>query len=149
MRAKLGLVSEDEADLNLATGFLTAMEGKKVDYTLAFRYLADAALGEEEPIRALFADPSAYDVWSGHWRARLAREAVAPLVRAQAMRRANPVFIPRNHRVEEALSAAVEGGDYAPFEALLNILSRPFDDQPEFAAFAEPPPEGYGHYRTF
>ena len=62
MRAKLGLVSEDEADLDLATGFLTAMEGKKVDYTLAFRYLADAALGEEEPIRALFADPSAYDL---------------------------------------------------------------------------------------
>ena len=149
MRAKLGLVSEDEADLNLATGFLTAMEGKKVDYTLAFRYLADAALGQEEPIRALFADPSAYDLWSGHWRARLAREAVAPLARAQAMRRANPAFIPRNHRVEEALSAAVERGDYAPFDTLLNILSRPFDDQPEFAAFAEPPPEGQSHYRTF
>ena len=144
MRAKLGLVSEDEADLNLATGFLTAMEGKKVDYTLAFRYLADAALGQEEPIRALFADPSAYDLWSGHWRARLAREAVAPLARAQAMRRVNPAFIPRNHRVEEALSAAVERADYAPFETLLNILSRPFDDQPEFAAFAEPAPEGQG-----
>src|ERR687898_388987 len=71
MRAKLGLVSEDEADLNLATGFLNAMENKKVDYTLAFRYLADAALGQEEPIRALFADPSAYDRWSGYWRARL------------------------------------------------------------------------------
>src|SRR6266850_2236472 len=149
MRAKLGLVSEDEADLNLATGFLTAMEGKKVDYTLAFRYLADAALSREEPIRALFADPSAYDHWSRHWRARLAREAVAPLVRAQAMRRANPAFIPRNHRVEEALSAAVERGDYAPFVTLLNILARPFDDQPEFAAFAEPAPEGRGCYRTF
>src|SRR3989449_1468320 len=149
MRAKLGLVSEDEADLNLATGFLTAMEGKKVDYTLAFRYLADAALSQEEPIRALFADPSVYDLWSGHWRARLSRDAVAPLERAQAMRRANPVFIPRNHRVEEALSAAVERGDYAPFATLLNILSRPFDDQPEFAAFAEPLPEGQSHYRTF
>lgn len=149
MRAKLGLVSEDEADLNLAAGFLTAMEGKKVDYTLAFRYLADAALGQEQPIRALFADASAYDLWSGHWRARLSRDAIEPLVRAQAMRRANPAFIPRNHRVEEALSAAVEREDYAPFTTLLNILSRPFDDQPEFAAFAEPPPEGYGHYRTF
>jgi serine/tyrosine/threonine adenylyltransferase len=149
MRAKLGLVSEDEADLNLATGFLTAMEGKKVDYTLAFRYLADAALGHQEPIRALFADPSAYDLWSGHWRARLAREAVAPLTRAQAMRRVNPAFIARNHRVEEALSAAVERGDYGPLETLLNVLSHPFDDQPEFAAFVEPPPEGYGHYRTF
>jgi uncharacterized protein YdiU (UPF0061 family) len=149
MRAKLGLVIGDEADLNLATGFLTAMEGKKVDYTRAFRYLADAAVGQEEPIRALFADPSAYDLWSRHWRERLAREAVAPLARAQAMRRVNPVFIPRNHRVEEALSAAVEHDDYAPFETLLNILSRPFDDRPEFAAFAEPAPEGQGHYRTF
>jgi serine/tyrosine/threonine adenylyltransferase len=149
MRAKLGLVSEEQADLNLATGFLTAMEGKKVDYTLAFRYLADAALGREEPMRALFADPSAYDLWSGPWRARLAREAVAPLVRAQAMQRANPAFIPRNHLVEEALSAAVERADYAPFETLLNILSHPFDDQPEFAAFAEPAPEGRGCYQTF
>jgi uncharacterized protein YdiU (UPF0061 family) len=149
MRLKLGLLSEEEADLNLATGFLTAMEGKKVDYTQAFRYLADAALGREEPIRALFADPSAYDLWSGHWRARLAREAAAPLARAQAMRRANPSFIPRNHRVEDALSAAVERGDFAPFDTLLNILSRPFEDQPELAAFAEPPPERQGRYRTF
>src|SRR5262249_45381878 len=149
MRAKLGLVNEEEADLNLAAGFLTAMEGKKVDYTLAFRYLAEAALGREEPLRVLFADPSAYDIWSGHWRARFSRETVAPLVRAQAMRRVNPAFIPRNHRVEEALSAAVERGDYAPFETLLSILSRPFDDQPEFADFAEPAPEGQGCYRTF
>jgi uncharacterized protein YdiU (UPF0061 family) len=149
MRAKLGLINEDEADLNLATGFLTAIENEKIDYTLAFRRLADGVLGQEEPVRALFADPSAYDLWSGHWRARLAREAVVPLVRAQAMRRANPAFIPRNHRVEEALSVAVERADYAPFETLLNILSRPFDDQPEFASFTEPAPEGRGCYQTF
>jgi uncharacterized protein YdiU (UPF0061 family) len=149
MRAKLGLFTEEEADLNLATEFLTAMEGNNVDYTLAFRYLADAALGQQERVRALFADPSAYDRWSGHWRARLSREAVEPLERAQAMRRANPAFIPRNHRVEEALSAAMEHDDYAPLETLLKILARPFDDQPEFADFADPPPEGQGHYRTF
>ena len=149
MRAKLGLITEEEADLNLATGFLTAMDGRNVDHTLAFRYLADAALGRGEAIRALFADPSAYDLWSEHWRARLARDAMAPSERAQAMRRVNPAFIPRNHRVEEALSVTVERGDYAPFETLLHILSRPFDDQPEFVAFAEPPPEGQGHYRTF
>ncbi|HYA27216.1 MAG TPA: YdiU family protein [Acidobacteriota bacterium] len=148
MRAKLGLFTEEEVDLNLATGFLTALAGNKVDYTLAFRYLANAALGDEEPLRALFSDPSAYDPWSQHWRARLAREATVPLERAQAMRRANPAFIPRNHRVEEALSAAAERDDYAPFEALLNILARPFDDQPEFAPFAEPAPDGQG-YRTF
>jgi serine/tyrosine/threonine adenylyltransferase len=149
MRAKLGLFTEEETDLNLATELLTAMEGNNVDYTLAFRYLADAALGQQERIRGLFADPSAYDRWSGHWRARLSREAIAPLERAQAMRHANAAFIPRNHRVEEALSAAVERDDYAPFETLLQILARPFDDQPEFAAYGEPPPEGQGHYRTF
>jgi uncharacterized protein YdiU (UPF0061 family) len=125
------------------------MEGKKVDYTRAFRYLADAVLGREEPLRALFSDPSAYDLWSGHWRGRLTHESVTPLVRAQGMRRVNPAFIPRNHRVEEALSAAVERADYAPLETLLSILSRPFDDQPQFAAFAEPAPDGQGCYRTF
>ena len=149
MRAKLGLASEDEADLNLVNSFLAALESNTVDYTLAFRYLAGAALGEEEPIRALFADASAYDLWSEHWRSRLAREAVTPAERAQAMRRVNPAFIARNHRVEEALSAAVERADYAPLETLLNILSRPFDEQSEFAAFAEPAPEGRGCYRTF
>jgi uncharacterized protein YdiU (UPF0061 family) len=149
MRAKLGLLTEEEADLNLATEFLTAMEGNKVDYTLAFRYLANAASGDEERLRALFRDTAAYDLWSQHWHTRLAREATAPLERTQVMRRANPAFIPRNHRVEEALSGAVERDDYAPFDTLLNILARPFDDQPEFASFAEPAPEGQGCYRTF
>jgi protein adenylyltransferase len=149
IRAKLGLLTEDEADFNLASGFLTAMEGKKVDFTLAFRYLADAASGQEQPIRGLFADPAAYNLWSEHWRARLAREAVEPAARAQTIRRVNPAFIARNHRVEEALSAAVEHGDYAPFETLLKILSHPFDDQPEFAAFSEPAPEGLERYQTY
>jgi serine/tyrosine/threonine adenylyltransferase len=149
MRAKLGLFTDEEADLNLAAGFLAAMEGRDVDFTLAFRYLADAALGNDAPVRALFADPSAFDSWSAHWRARLSRENVASEERAQAMRRVNPSFIPRNHRVEEALSAAVEHGDYAPFETMLKILSRPFDDQPEFVSFTQPPLERQDHYRTF
>jgi uncharacterized protein YdiU (UPF0061 family) len=150
MRAKLGLVaSEEEADLNLASGFLTAMDGNRVDYTLAFRYLADAVLGQEKRIRTLFADPSAYDLWSAHWRARLARDGAAPIARMESMQRANPLFTPRNHRVEEALSSAVERENYAPFETLLHILSRPFDDQPKFAAYAEPAPEGQGRYQTF
>ncbi|MSP36976.1 MAG: YdiU family protein [Deltaproteobacteria bacterium] len=149
MRAKLGLVTEDEADLNLATGFVTAMGNQEVDYTLAFRNLAEAVSGDEEKIRALFANASAYDIWSEHWHARLAREEITPAQRAQMMRRVSPAFIPRNHRVEEALSAAVERGDYAPFETLLKILSRPFDEQPEFTAFREPAPDGQEGYRTF
>jgi uncharacterized protein YdiU (UPF0061 family) len=149
MRAKLGLLSEEEADLNLAAGFLNAMEGNKVDYTLAFRFLADALVGREEGIRALFADPSSYDLWSKQWQARLSREDSLPRERADKMRRANPAFIPRNHRVEHALTAAVERNDYEPFDTLLKVLSRPYDDQPEFAMFAEPPAEGQGRYRTY
>jgi uncharacterized protein YdiU (UPF0061 family) len=149
MRAKLGLFTEEEADLNLAAGFLAAMEGRNVDFTLAFRHLADAALGESERVRGLFADSSAFDSWSENWRARLDRERAAPEERAESMRRVNPRFIPRNYRVEEALSAAAERDDYGPFETTLKILSRPFDDQPQFAAFAEPPPDGGGGYRTF
>lgn len=149
LRAKLGLMREDEADLRLANGFLTAMQGNKIDFTLAFRYLADAALGDDAPIRALFSDPSRYDAWSAEWRARLAEEKADAVLRAEGMRRVNPAFIPRNHRVEEALSAAVERGDYAPFDRLLQILSRPFDDRPEFAAYAGPSPLGGPRYRTF
>lgn len=149
MRAKLGMVREEQADLALATEFLAVMEGRNVDWTLAFRYLADAAAGREDGIRALVADGPAYGVWSEHWQARLAREPLGPAERTQAMRRVNPAFIARNHRVEEALTAAVERADYAPFERLLNVLARPFDDQPEFAAFAKPSPEGRGNYRTF
>jgi uncharacterized protein YdiU (UPF0061 family) len=149
MRAKLGLMSQEEADLNLATEFLTTMEGNRVDYTLAFRYLGEAALGQGEKIRALFADPSAYDAWSERWRSRLSRDGALLRDRAEGMRRANPAFIPRNHRVEEALSAALERRDYAPFDTLLKVLSRPYDDQSEFADFAGPAPEGQGCYRTF
>jgi uncharacterized protein YdiU (UPF0061 family) len=149
MRAKLGLIDEEEADVNLATGFLSVLKDQKVDYTSGFRYLADAAMSDEVRLRSLFADPSAYDRWSEHWRARLAREEVTPVERAQAMRRVSPAFIPRNDRVEEALSAAVERDDYAPFDTLLKILARPFDDQPEFAAFTDPAAEGQARYRTY
>jgi uncharacterized protein YdiU (UPF0061 family) len=149
MRAKLGLITEEEADLNLATEFLSALESSHVDFTLAFRYLADAVSGEEEKIRQLFSDPSPYDSWSKYWRERLSRDSLEPSKRAEMMRRVNPAFIPRNHRVEEALSAAVERDDYAPFDMLLKILSRPFDDQPEFAEFMQPAPESEIPYQTF
>lgn len=149
MRAKLGLVTEEKDDLELATGFLSTMEGQHVDYTLAFRYLAEAAVGEDARLRALFADTSVYERWCVAWRARLARETVTPWVRAQAMRRVNPLFIARNHRVEEALSAAVERSDYVPFTTLLQIVAQPFDDQPAWAAFAAPAPAGNEGYRTF
>jgi uncharacterized protein YdiU (UPF0061 family) len=65
------------------------------------------------------------------------------------MRRVNPAFIPRNHRVEEALAAAVERGDYELFDRLLDVVERPFDDRPEYREYAEPAPDGPVPYRTF
>jgi len=149
IRAKLGLFREDESDLALARGFLTVMQGKRVDWTLAFRHLADAASGQQERIRALFSEAPEHSEWSEQWQSRLSSESVSSSERARAMRAVNPAFIPRNHRVEEALSAAAEREDYEPFDRLLGILARPFDDQPESAAFAEPAPEGPERYQTF
>jgi uncharacterized protein YdiU (UPF0061 family) len=149
MRTKLGLFSESESDADLAYLFLAAMQGKTVDWTLAFRCLADAADGRPERLRALFANAPDFEPWHEQWQSRLSRESVAPSERAQAMRRVNPAFIARNHRVEEALNAAVVHSDYAPFERLLKIVARPFDDQPESAAFADPAPQTLEPYRTF
>ena len=73
-----------------------------------------------------------------------------PAERARRMRRASPWIIPRNHRVEEALTAASVEGDLAPFERMLAAVRRPFDDAPGLAAWAEPAPaEVTACYRTF
>jgi uncharacterized protein YdiU (UPF0061 family) len=82
----------------------------------------------------LFKDNAAFDAWAVRWRIRLATEA-AP---AATMRAANPAFIPRNHLVEAALAAAIERADYAPFEELLQVLSRPYDDDPAHERFTLP-----------
>ena len=85
-------------------------------------------------MRGLFADPTAFDAWAARWRERLAEEPQRRRERRRAMRAVNPAFIPRNHRVEAAIAAAVERDDFAPFEELLTVLARPFDDQPELRA---------------
>jgi uncharacterized protein YdiU (UPF0061 family) len=138
----------------LAADFLKTMEGQGVDFTLAFRRLADAAeaadASREGGLRRLYADAAALDAWLPRWRARLHAESVAPAQRAQAMRAVNPVYIPRNHKVEEALAAAVDLGNYAPFEQLLAVLQRPFAEDAALAAYADPAPASVSAgYRTF
>src|SRR6185437_17027494 len=119
------------------------------DHTLAFRHLCDAAAGDEAALRGLFDEPEALDAWIVRWRQRLAAEPRDGAARQAAMQRTNPVYIPRNHRVEAALAAAVERQDYAPFEELLAVLARPFEAQPHYAPYAEPPTEDQRVYRTF
>jgi len=154
MRAKLGLATEGEGDFELAQDFLAGMEGQGVDFTLAFRRLADAAeaadASREGWLRQLYADDARLDVWLPRWRTRLNAEGSDPAQRAKAMRGVNPLYIPRNHKVEEALDAAVVLGNYEPFERLLVALQQPFTEKPEWAAYAEPASaEQSAGYRTF
>jgi serine/tyrosine/threonine adenylyltransferase len=151
MRAKLGLVRNEEGDLELARALLRAMHENAADFTLTFRRLCDAAVDEKADVnlRALFANPAAYDNWASRWRSRLAAERLDLDARAQAMRAVNPAFIPRNHRVEQALDAAIEYGDFSRFAELLTVLSRPYEDQAVFADYANPPDADERVFRTF
>ena len=136
---KFGLVTEEAADVDLVNAILSAMVESGTDFTLFFRRLGRAAVGEDEPVCALFGDPAACEGWLTRWRERLSREEVGNgAARKMAMDAVNPAFIPRNHQVEAMIAAAVEREDFAPFETLLDVLSRPYDDQPEAARFAEP-----------
>ncbi|QYU67611.1 protein adenylyltransferase SelO family protein [Leptolyngbya sp. 15MV] len=139
---KLGLAPR-EGDAALADELLQRMAEARADWTLTFRGLADGAA------RAQFADPAGYDSWEARWRARLAEEGATPSDRAAAMRAANPAFIPRNHVVERAIAAAVGRQDFGPFETLVAVLARPFDDQPDHQDHAQPPREDERVLATF
>ncbi len=129
MRAKLGLASEREGDRAIAEDLLSRMASNQADFTLTFRRLCDAAEGEDAGVRALFADARVFDVWAVTWRQRMAEEQMSAAERAAAMRRVNPAYIPRNHRMEEMIVAAVERQDFGPFEELLHVLARPYEEQ--------------------
>jgi uncharacterized protein YdiU (UPF0061 family) len=151
LRRKLGLFTEQAADGALAEGLLDTMAAQHADFSLTFRRMCAAAgtAGGDAEVRALFDEPEAWDAWAARWRARLAEEPQTAQERGALMRRANPAFIPRNHRVEAALAAAIERDDHGPFEELVRVLSTPYVDQPALARYAEPPGPEQRVYRTF
>ena len=108
----------------LADDLLGRLAENHVDYTLFFRRLCASAAdpSADADVAALFDEPGAFRTWAETWRQRLATEAVSPEARAAAMKHANPAFIPRNHRVEEVIEAAVRLGDFGPFELLADVL---------------------------
>src|ERR1700728_3093651 len=131
--------------------WLSAMHRQLADFTLTFRKLCDAAGGQQfdAGVRALFANAAAYDEWATMWRSRLSREPLPASVRAASMRHANPAFIPRNHRLEQAIQAAVEHEDFTLFADLLRVLSRPYEDQEGFEAYAVAPRTSERVLQTF
>ncbi|PDT85415.1 protein adenylyltransferase SelO [Sinorhizobium sp. BJ1] len=151
MRRKIGLSTAEDGDLELVQGLLALMHKGGADFTLAFRALASSAenAGGDVEFAKLFQEPEALSPWLEDWRRRLEREARQPAERAAAMRAVNPAFIPRNHRVEQAIEAAIENADFSLFEALLDVTSRPYEDQPGHAAYAAPPQPGEEVLQTF
>ncbi|MBL0748405.1 YdiU family protein [Nocardioides sp. G10] len=137
MRAKLGLA---DADPSLVADLVSLMQDNHVDHTSFFRALGTAARGDVEPARSLVLDLAAFDAWASRWL------ALSP--DADAMDRVNPAYVPRNHLVEEALTAAT-GGDLAPVERLLSVLAAPYDVRPGLERYLEPAPDSFGQYTTF
>ncbi|WP_442931825.1 protein adenylyltransferase SelO [Mycobacterium sp. 050128] len=142
MRAKLGLPADVEAATlsSLVDELLRLLRESRVDYTSFFRHLGRAARGDAEPARGLFTDLVGFDEWMSRW-GRLSPDA-------ESMDRANPIYIPRNHLVEEALAAAT-AGDLGPVQQLLDAVAAPYDERPGFERYTSPAPEDFGNYQTF
>jgi uncharacterized protein YdiU (UPF0061 family) len=142
MRAKLGLPAGLALDAlrPLLQELEALMTSGHVDHTSFFRSLARLARGDVEPARGVVLDLPAFDAWTERWL------ALGP--DADAMDRVNPVHIPRNHLVEEALDAAT-GGDLGPLERLLEAVRRPYDERPGLERYAAPAPEDFGRYTTY
>jgi uncharacterized protein YdiU (UPF0061 family) len=144
MRAKLGLSNQEDGDGALVKDLLDCMERHGADFTNTFRDLATGTL----PEASMFEAPD-FKQWFERWQARLERQADSPEASRRLMNAHNPAVIPRNHRVEEALEAAVEQGDVTVMENLMEVLSHPYREPPEAAGYHLPPPPSARPYRTF
>jgi uncharacterized protein YdiU (UPF0061 family) len=142
MRAKLGLFGEEPEDKSLVEGLLTLMQRHRADFTNTFR-----ALTVDEEIPLLHSVE--FVQWRQQWDARRSRQAEPRTASQQLMQQSNPAVIPRNHRVEEALEAAVEHGDLSVMKRLLDVLSTPYADAPNLAEFCTLPADPAQPYRTF
>ena len=143
MRAKLGLATQRDEDPALVDDLQQLMAAGHSDFTITFRRLAGFSTAEQadnHAIRDLFIDRAAFDAWAQRYAARLRGEGSQDSARAAAMNRVNPRFVLRNHLAEQAIRQA-RAGDYSEVQHLLKVLQRPYDEQPESAAYADFPPD--------
>lgn len=142
LRRKIGLQEDREGDNDLAKDLLQCMADQHADFTLTFRRLGELQLDDtstNQRVRELFADGEAFDAWAVKWRERLRHEHSDDNERAAMMNSVNPAYIPRNHRVEHAIHAAMHDGDMKPVEELLTVLTDPYRDHPGHEHLAAPP----------
>jgi uncharacterized protein YdiU (UPF0061 family) len=139
---KLGLSGNDAGDIVLIQDLLNLMQEEKTDFTLTFRHLSDLVCPETASgggISSIFELPGAFTAWLERWRARLAGSSEDSSLLQAGMYAVNPVFIPRNHLVEEAIVAAETRQDFDPFHDLVDILAQPFEFEDRYAHYAKPP----------
>ena len=144
MRAKIGLEKEELEDTQLISALLEILQLSRVDYTRFFRRLADfkIAAGEKNDLlQRMFIDPKSFDQWAKIYSARLTKENSACAQRRERMLLVNPKFVLRNH-IAQTVIEQTQAGDYTELNTLLEVLKKPFDEQPTMERFAEPPPEG-------
>jgi len=144
MRAKLGLFHEEPEDETLVDSLITMMQKQRADYTNTFRALTFGKL-EETPLSGA----EEFAEWRQQWQARLGRQPETKDASQQLMRASNPAVIPRNHRVEEALEAAVEREDYSVMQRLLTVLAKPYEHAPAQEEYAALPAPSGRPYQTY
>jgi uncharacterized protein YdiU (UPF0061 family) len=152
MLKKLGLMEQAEDDAALIQELLKLMQENQMDFTLTFRYLSDLvdpANASGGGVKALFELPETFSPWLTRWQQRADLEQTNPSRRQQAMYTVNPVYIPRNHLVEEAIIAAEKQQDLEPFNRLVDILANPFEFSHDNARYALPPTPGQVVRQTF
>ncbi|MCE9532802.1 MAG: YdiU family protein [Planctomycetes bacterium] len=143
MRKKLGLQTNEAEDVEIIQSLLDWMQKSKADFTNTFRDLSS----EELPVGDRYLDPE-FQTWHARWQQRLDRDGLPSTSIYATMRAVNPAVIPRNHRVEEALSAAEDAEDLSVLHRLLAVLSSPYEVSAETAPYQAPPPDDR-NYRTF
>ncbi|CAM3378814.1 YdiU family protein [Aeromicrobium ponti] len=144
MRAKLGIINEEEEDETLITDLLKIMQKSGADYTNTFRSLTLNNVEDTD----LGGNPE-FTQWYEKWQSRLGRQEESKDAAIQLMRNSNPALIPRNHKVEEALEAAVKQGDYNVMKKLLDVLSNPYAYSPEQDEYCQLPEPSARPYRTY
>jgi uncharacterized protein YdiU (UPF0061 family) len=140
MHAKLGLPDGPGDEETLVPGLLVLMHDQEVDWTSCFRALAGAARGDATALDGVVPEPAGFRDWLARWT------ALQP--DPDAMDRVNPLYIPRNHLVEDALIQATVG-NLEPYHRLLEVVTRPFDERPGLEAYAAPAPDDAGTYVTY
>ncbi len=149
MCAKIGLDSNNKNDTRITHDLLELMREGNADFTNTFRHLSNTLRKGKRFARKQFQDPAKFDIWEKRWIERIKEGPVSMDTCASQMDQINPAYIPRNHKVEEVLSAAINNSDYKLFEDMLALLSTPFDETVGYEEFALPAPVSAVPYKTF